>query len=696
MASRLRQFAASKTAPTSTDENDDGKSLHTVLDEAQQTELVTLICKILDSMRETISLAFPQSTARATSGAHRSERSDRATPSKTATPERRSSSYPPDAVPSGLNSQARLRALRYFDEWRETVLRRISEVLHQSEAGSKKHEQTLPQANDDDRQDVRLLQEVYPPVESSLFALPRVDRLLILHSLLLLLLSLKHYSAHSRVLLLRVASSLRIPLQELNEDERKTARGLLDVAVTMSADEEAKKRIEENKEARRWKVGLATVAGAALIGITGGLAAPLLAAGIGTIMGGLGLGGTIAAGYLGALASSGVIVGGLFGAYGGRMTGKMMDKYAREVEDFAFIPTRGVFQEFLSEKDAAKEDRRLRVTIGITGWANEEEDIVTPWRVISAESEVFALRWEYEALLNLGNSMRALVTTAAWTIARQQILSRTIFAGIMSAVMLPYGLVKLSRIAANPFSVAMSRAQKAGEVLADALINKAQGERPVTLIGYSLGSRVMFCCLRSLARRRAYGLIESAIFMGSPVPSDEEDWRIMRTVVSGRLVNIYSENDAVLALLYRATSMQAGIAGLERVEHVPGVENVDVSDLVSGHLRYRNLIGQILRRIKFTELDPAELRREEAALQQQDRDITQQRERNERRRRERMAQRPSQPKDKDGEEDEEESQMIQLIDEEEQEVQEEVKQQTREKMMQRHMKKLSVSDGDRP
>lgn len=575
-------------------------------------------------------------------------------------------------------------------------------MLHQSEAGSKKHEQSSsPQSNDDRQEDVRLLQEVYPPVESSLFALPRADRLLILHSLLLLLLSLKHYSAHSRVLLLRVASSLRIPLQELNEDERKTARGLLDVAVTMSADEEAKKRIEENKEARRWKVGLATVAGAALIGITGGLAAPLLAAGIGTIMGGLGLGGTIAAGYLGALASSGVIVGGLFGAYGGRMTGKMMDKYAREVEDFAFIPTRGVFQEFLSEKDAAKEDRRLRVTIGITGWANEEEDIVTPWRVISPESEVFALRWEYEALLNLGNSMRALVTTAAWTIARQQILSRTIFAGIMSAVMLPYGLVKLSRIAANPFSVAMSRAQKAGEVLADALINKAQGERPVTLIGYSLGSRVMFCCLRSLARRRAYGLIESAIFMGSPVPSDEEDWRVMRSVVSGRLVNVYSENDAVLALLYRATSMQAGIAGLERVERVPGVENVDVSDLVSGHLRYRNLIGQILRRIKFTELDPAELRREEAALQQQDRDILQQRERNERRRRERMAQRPSQPKskekDKDGEDDDEESQMIQLIDEEEKEVQEEVKQQTREKMMQRHMKKLSVNDGgERP
>lgn len=71
-------------------------------------------------------------------------------------------------------------------------------------------------------------------------------------------------------------------------------------------------------------------AGAALIGVTGGLAAPLVAGAIGTVMGGLGLGATAAAGLLGTLAQSGVIVGALFGAYGGRMSGKMMDAYAKQ------------------------------------------------------------------------------------------------------------------------------------------------------------------------------------------------------------------------------------------------------------------------------------------------------------------------------------------------------------------------------
>jgi Protein of unknown function (DUF726) len=57
-------------------------------------------------------------------------------------------------------------------------------------------------------------------------------------------------------------------------------------------------------------------------------------------VGGLGLGSTVAAGLLGTLAGSGVVVGSLFGAYGYGMTSKMMEAYAKEVEDFAFLPMR--------------------------------------------------------------------------------------------------------------------------------------------------------------------------------------------------------------------------------------------------------------------------------------------------------------------------------------------------------------------
>ena len=231
----------------------------------------------------------------------------------------------------------------------------------------------------------------------------------------------------------------------------------------MKAEDETKKKAEENADSRKWKVGLATVAGAAIVGITGGLAAPLLAAGVGSVMGGLGLGATATAGYLGTMASSTLLVGGLFGAYGGKMTGRMMDQYAREVEDFAFIPIRTYHR----PRKIEKEYRRLRVAIGISGWLTDKDEVVEPWRVIGPELEAFALRYELEALLGLGNAMTTMVKSYAWGYAKKEIIKRTVFASLTAALW-PLGLLKISRIVDNPFSVAKARAEKAGEVLADA------------------------------------------------------------------------------------------------------------------------------------------------------------------------------------------------------------------------------------
>lgn len=203
--------------------------------------------------------------------------------------------------------------------------------------------------------------------------------------------------------------------------------------------------------------------------------------------------------------------------------------------------------------------------------------------------------------------------SAAWTVAKKEIIARTIFASLMEALW-PIALLKVSKIVDNPFSVAKSRSDKAGLVLADALINKAQGERPVTLIGYSLGARLIYSCLMSLAERGAFGLVESVILMGTPGPSDATVWRAMRSVVAGRFVNVYSENDYILAFLYRTSAIQYGVAGLQEIQDVKGIENVNVSDLVSGHLRYQYLAGAILEKIGFEDIDVEEVAKEEETL----------------------------------------------------------------------------------
>lgn len=634
-------FRSDEPAP----DRDRGQDLTTILDRSQRADLTILLGEITESMRNDIKRNYeiPVFRDKESSAPQPENQTDNSTSgaggvSDTQETPGQGNDKPEQEVAYIVrDKKAAVPVLLYFDEWRDSVLLRVGEVVNQDDENPEGSKDPAPQDASEkvslklDEKSMKKLCEVYPPVETPLVDLPEAKKLLILHSLLLLMLSLEHYNPLSRVLMLRVSSSLGLDFKILNDDEVKVARVLLDAAVQFSSNGKGQEQGRKSDPTRKWKVGIASVAGAVLIGVTGGLAAPLVAAGLGTVMGGLGLGATAAAGYLGALAGSGVIVGGLFGAYGGRMTGRMMDKYAREVEDFAFIPIRGSRQRPEDEKEAAKEDHRLRVTIGITGWVTEEENFVVPWRVIGSDSEVFALRWELESLMNLGNAITAMVTSAAWGIAGKEILAKTMFAQIMSAMFLPLGLLKVARVADNPFSVAKARADKAGEVLADALISKVQGERPVNLFGYSLGSRVIYSCLQTLAKRRAYGLVESAVVMGSPIPSDTDHWRVMRSVVSGRLVNVFSENDAVLAVLYRTSSLQLGVAGLQAVENLPGVENVDVSHLISGHLRYQYLIGRILSIIGLESVDTREVSMEEAALAARDRREEQERIQNERR-----------------------------------------------------------------
>lgn len=268
------------------------------------------------------------------------------------------------------------------------------------------------------------------------------------------------------------------------------------------------------------------------------------------------------------------------------MTGEMMQNISAEVQDFAFLPVHGERKEHDESIEAATDTRRLRVIIAISGWLLEKEEVVTPWRVLKSTAEIFALRFELEALMNLGQSIDTMVSSAAYGYAQSAMIQRTVFAEMMSA-MWPMAIVKVARVVDNPFSLAKTRADKAGKVLADLLVNRAQGERPVTLVGYSLGARVIWSCLTSLAERKAFGLVESAVLIGSPIPSDVRTWRIMRTAVSGRLINVYSENDYILAFLYRTSSIQYGVAGLMPVSGLLGVENVDVSETVNGHLKYR-------------------------------------------------------------------------------------------------------------
>lgn len=137
-------------------------------------------------------------------------------------------------------------------------------------------------------------------------------------------------------------------------------------------------------------------------------------------------------------------------------------------------------------------------------------------------------------------------------------------------------------------------------MLAQLLLQRHLGVRPITLIGFSLGARVIFYALLELAKAKAFGVVQDVFILGATLTASQSTWCSARSAVSGRFVNAYAENDWVLNYLFRATSGGlSSVAGLRPIEDVPGLENVDVTDKISGHMSYRTFMPLILDQLGF-------------------------------------------------------------------------------------------------
>ncbi|KAI9099872.1 DUF726-domain-containing protein [Phlyctochytrium arcticum] len=428
--------------------------------------------------------------------------------------------------------------------------------------------------------------------------LPHTSRASLLRTFLLLILTTtKRYDARTRVLLRQLALTMALPFpgdyeQSVEETIKhpEKYREALQLATS--------KREQSGRTARNWKIGIAAVAGGVAIGLTGGLAAPLVGAGIGSLLGAVGLGSTAGAILLGTLGSSTLIVGSIFGAYGGHMSGKILANRTKRVSDFEVVPI--------------SVDQRLHLTIGISGWLNDKDEVSAPWSVIDGVGDVQALQWEVQSLLELGKALTAMITAQAVGYIKSEILKRTVLATLMSALW-PLSLLQVGKLIDNPWANANELAKKTGEVLADVLINKAHGERPVTLVGYSLGARVIFYCLLELSRQNACGIVEHAYMFGLPGPGSKEYWIPIRRIVAGRIVNGYSSKDWLLGFLYRTTNIKYNVPGLAPV-NVDGVEDIDVSSLVEGHLKYRGVIGRCLALAKAEDLSEQQINKQDEVL----------------------------------------------------------------------------------
>ncbi|KAG2221428.1 hypothetical protein INT45_005233 [Circinella minor] len=426
--------------------------------------------------------------------------------------------------------------------------------------------------------------------------------------LFLLCLSAENYDARSRVFIARMASYLELDWFQVIGFEKRITEHLMqdagaawetetttsiattqttttDIEVSIRNDVERKSRNKQRRKRRYIMIGLATIGGGLILGLSAGLMAPVIAGGIGTILTTVGVTGTST--FLGGTASIALITGGAT-AIGGT---KRMRKRMKMINTFEFSPV--------------TVDENVSCIVSISGWLPKgatKDTAALPFSTLdSIMGDHYTLYWEPEMLEALGSGLKIFATEAV-TFSIQQALAHTIMGALLAGLAWPLALTKLGYLVDNPWNNGLDRARLAGLILADSLMNRNLGARPVTLIGYSLGARVIFYCLLELSRVNAYGLVENVALFGTPVSASKQQWKECTTVVAGRFINGYASNDWLLGFLFRASTAGLGnVAGLRPLKHIDGnrVQNVDCTDLVKGHLSYRVLMPKLLKRAGF-------------------------------------------------------------------------------------------------
>lgn len=270
---------------------------------------------------------------------------------------------------------------------------------------------------------------------------------------------------------------------------------------------------------------------------------------------------------------------------------------------------------FLSSKD---EECSAEVSHFQLSQINKKEKIMKVWDYRAEYGgELYTVRWESALLMDLCDSVTDMAVDLAG-VAAKEILKQTVLATLITAIALPYALVNAANMIDGVWTLAIERADIAGVELAKSLLYSHAGNRPVALVGFSMGARAIYSCLKELAHhqdkwenlqnrseniyvREPASIVEDAILMGTPNHISIPSWKACRQVVAGRLINCYSQKDLILSVMFQFKRLAGGllrpVTGSSPV-NVMGVENFDVGHLINTHSDYCLYAGSILRYVR--------------------------------------------------------------------------------------------------
>lgn len=113
--------------------------------------------------------------------------------------------------------------------------------------------------------------------------------------------------------------------------------------------------------------------------------------------------------------------------------------------------------------------------------------------------ELYTVRWESDLLEELCLSVIDLAADVV-TGATTHLLKFTVLSALAAALAVPAALKSAANMIDGTWTLVVERSDLAGKELAQSLLFSTAGNRPVTLVGFSFGARVIYSCLKELAR----------------------------------------------------------------------------------------------------------------------------------------------------------------------------------------------------
>ena len=226
----------------------------------------------------------------------------------------------------------------------------------------------------------------------------------VLCDLFLVLIADSAYDSRSRRLLEKVGGHLGIPWIEICRFEKRITDALEMQGEagkeTWDEEEHMHNREKLNKGRRLMMMGLATVGGGLVIGLSAGLLAPVIGAGLAagfTTIGVAGTSGFLAGAGGAAIITSAAVVSG--GTIAVRASGRRLGA----VKTFEYRPLHN--------------NKRVNLIISVAGWmTGKVDDVRLPFSTVDPiMGDLYSIHWEPEMLQSIGNTIKVLATEVGVT-----------------------------------------------------------------------------------------------------------------------------------------------------------------------------------------------------------------------------------------------------------------------------------------